>query len=96
MSARKRKLRSEKSAQNDRGGDGKFFKKCGCIIHSQWTQNTLFEVFNLKTSKKFSFNVIKEMKAAMYLSEYGTLVCNVCYSKFKETRYVQYKFMITY
>lgn len=83
MASRKRKLRNKKF-ENDRRDDGKFSKRCGCIMHSTWSEQSLFEVFNLKTSKKFSMKIISEMKASMLLPKYGTLICTACYDKYKE------------
>lgn len=82
---KKRKLRNDAAAAMKlRKEDGKFARKCGCINHEIWSDTSLFSVFCIKSSKKFSIPVVAKMKEQLLLPMYCNTLCTACYDNFKD------------
>ena len=68
--------------------NGKFAHACGCVMHQEWSDESLFIVNNIKTSKKYSKKVVVEMRNNLLITQDCQLLCTACYSHFKATRLV--------
>ena len=84
MSGRRRNRNTSTFATRDIGDDGKFRKKCGCVMHTDWSQSELFAVYNIVKSKKFSMAIIKKMCKDGLITSRTVLLCSACYSHFKD------------
>ena len=85
MSNLKRKLRRS-FHQQERNEVGKYVTECGCLMHHEWSAEHLYEVFNIKKSKKFGNKVINQMKNDGYLLKQGNNLCNACYASYKNDK----------
>ena len=90
----KRKLRATTTKDNvERNDLGKFIQRCGCVMHEQWSNDSLYEVRNIKKSKVFGNNIIRRMRNEYLLPQKSNVLCTACYKVYKN-RYSDFEIFL--
>ena len=81
---------SSRRNSSERGDEGKFLKKCSCIMHIQWSHDHLFDLRNVTKTKLYASNIIRQMKTDGIISKRSNILCTACYKTFR----ARYKYFI--